>query len=55
LTYITEQDVAGRGVVRHEGKVDRVLYYKFTTPKGTRNLLVHLTQEGLFTDMDAVD
>jgi hypothetical protein len=32
--------------------VARVLYYKFTTPKGTHHLLIHLTPEGLFTDMD---
>jgi hypothetical protein len=54
LTYIAEQDIAGRGVTRHDGKVARVLYYKFTTSKGTRDLLVHLTPEGLFTDMDVV-
>jgi CubicO group peptidase (beta-lactamase class C family) len=54
LTYIAEQDIAGRGVIRHDGKVARVLYYKFTTPKGTHHLLIHLTPEGLFTDMDVV-
>ncbi len=54
LTYITEQDIAGRGVIRHDGKVARVLCYKFTTPKGSRDLLIHLTPEGLFTDMDVV-
>jgi hypothetical protein len=55
LTYITEQDVAGRGVTRHDGKVGRVVYYKFTTPTRTHHLLIHLTSEGLFTDMDVVD
>jgi hypothetical protein len=55
LTYVTEQDVAGRGVTRHDGKVARVVYYKFTTPTGTHHLLIHLTSDGLFTDMDVVD
>ncbi len=55
LTYIAELDIADRGVVRHDGRVARVLYYKFTTPKGPRHLLIHLTPEGLFTDMDVVD
>jgi CubicO group peptidase (beta-lactamase class C family) len=54
LTYIAEQDIAGRGVTRHDGEVARVLYYKFTTPKGTQHLLIHLTPEGLFTDLDIV-
>jgi hypothetical protein len=54
LTYITEQDIAGRGVIWHDGKVACVLCYKFTTPKGSRDLLIHLTLEGLFTDMDIV-
>jgi hypothetical protein len=55
LTYITEEDVAGRGVTRHNGEVARVAYYKFTTPTGTHHLLIHLTSEGLFTDMDVVN
>ena len=54
LTYIAEQGIADRGVIRHDGKVARVIYYTFTTPKGTHHLLVHLTPEGLFTDMDVL-
>jgi CubicO group peptidase (beta-lactamase class C family) len=54
LTYIAERDIAERGVIRHDGKVARVLYYKFTTPKGTHHLLIHLTPERLFTDLDIV-
>ncbi len=55
LTYIAEEDIADRGVERHEAKVGRVLYYKLATPDGTRHLLVHLTADGLFTDVDMVE
>ena len=55
LSYLDERDIAGRGVERHGAKVGRVLYYKCVMPKGMRYLLVHLTSEGLFTDMDVVD
>jgi CubicO group peptidase (beta-lactamase class C family) len=55
LNYVAEGAIGDRGVERHGGKVRRILYYKFTTPEATRCLLVHLTAEGLLTDLDIVD
>jgi Domain of unknown function (DUF3471) len=55
LSYLAEGDIVDRGIERHGAKVTRILYYKCTTPKSTRYLLIHLTAEGLFTDMDVVD
>ena len=55
LAYVAEDDLTGRGIERHGAKVMRIIYYKWMTPKSTRYLLIHLTAEGLFTDMDVVD
>jgi hypothetical protein len=55
LTFIASQDVSSRGLERHDGKVDRILYYTMSMPTGDRALLVHLTREGLITDVDDVD
>ncbi|AGA27997.1 serine hydrolase [Singulisphaera acidiphila] len=55
LTFISQESIGDRGIERHGEKVAHILYYKFTTPKCTRYLLVHLTAGGLLTDMDIVD
>jgi CubicO group peptidase (beta-lactamase class C family) len=54
IAFIRAEDVAGRGIERHEGKVDRVMYYKFTDT-AQHYLLVYLTSDGLVTDYDIVE
>ena len=55
LTFVSEQDVSGRGIERHGGGVARVRYYQLATSAPSRYLLVHLTAESLITDYDMVD
>jgi CubicO group peptidase (beta-lactamase class C family) len=55
LSYVGETDVAGRGLHRHGSDVARVRYYRMPTAAGDRYLFVHLTAEGLVTDIDVVD
>lgn len=55
LAYITEQNIADRGIERHEGKVARIRYYKLVTGREPRYILVHLTADNLFTDLDVVE
>ena len=54
LSYIGETDVAGRGIHRHGSDVARVRYYRTTLQGGVRYLFVHLTAEGMVTDIDLV-
>jgi hypothetical protein len=55
ISFLAVQDVADRGLVRHDGKVSRILYCKMKTDKGARYILIHLTPRNLITDIDAVD
>ena len=55
LSFVAAQDIASRGVERHDGKVARILYYRMMTASGERRLLVHLTSNGSVTDVDLVD
>lgn len=55
ISFITAQNVAGRGIERHGGIVTRILYYKLHTDKASHYVLVYLTAEGLVTDEDVVD
>jgi CubicO group peptidase (beta-lactamase class C family) len=55
MTYLGQEDVAGRGIRRHGGEVARVRLYRLQTPTGPRYLLVHLTSDGSVTDYDLVD
>ena len=55
MAYVSEGNVAGRGLRRHGGDVTRVRYYRVTTAAGTRFILVYLTADGLVTDYDVVD
>jgi CubicO group peptidase (beta-lactamase class C family) len=54
LALLGAQDVAGRGIERHGGKVSRVLYVRVRTEKAARNVLVYLTEDGLVTDEDVL-
>jgi hypothetical protein len=55
LQFVAAQNVEGRNIERHGSKVARVIYYRMITDKETRMLLVHLTADGLITDVDVVD
>jgi CubicO group peptidase (beta-lactamase class C family) len=55
LSYLGVETVKGRGVERHGGQVDRVLYYGVETEAGRRYIMVHLTAAGTITDFDMVD
>ncbi len=55
ITFVEAEDVSGRGIERHEGKVGRVLHYKLATVDAQRYVLVYLTPDGLVTDYDVVD
>ncbi len=54
LGYVSTVEVAGRGIHRHGGDVSRVRVYRITSAAGAQYLLVHLTEEGLVTDIDLV-
>jgi hypothetical protein len=54
LSFITEDDVSGRKIERHGHPVARIRYYRMTTGDGDLNLMVHLTSDGLVTDVDVV-
>jgi CubicO group peptidase (beta-lactamase class C family) len=55
LRFLASEDVAERGIERHGAKVSRILFYKFTTDKDTRNVMVYLTADGMVTDHDVVE
>ncbi len=55
LTFIAAENVAGRGIERHNEKVSQILYYKLITDNATRNVLVYLTASDLVADTDVVE
>ena len=55
IAYVSTEDVSGRGIERHEGKVSQVLNYKLVTTTAQRYVLVYLTPDGLVTDYDVVE
>jgi len=55
VVYVGEESVAGRGIERHHNKVDRILYYRMASVKGSSFVLIYLTADGLVTDLDAVE
>ena len=54
LTYLGEENVAGRSIHRHGAEVTRVRLYRMATGTGPRNLLVHLDPKGSVVDIDIV-
>ena len=54
VRYLGEEDVSGRGIERHGGRVARIVYLGVMIAKNSRVVLVHLTGEGLVTDYDVV-
>ena len=55
IAFVTEENVGTRNIERHGGRVERIRYYRMTTEEGQLKLMVHLTSEGLVTDVDIVD
>ncbi|MBC8154220.1 MAG: serine hydrolase, partial [Bacteroidetes bacterium] len=55
ITFLKAENVAGRGIERHEGRVDQILHYKLAVGKTPRYVIVHLTPDGLVTDYDVVE
>jgi CubicO group peptidase (beta-lactamase class C family) len=53
MTYLGEENVAGRGIHRHGSDLARVRFYRLPPKDGReRYLLVHLTADGMVADLD---
>ncbi|MDB4892374.1 MAG: beta-lactamase [Gemmatimonadetes bacterium] len=55
LSFVAVQDISARGIERHGSKVARILYYRMTANGVETRLMVHLTADGLVTDVDIAD
>ena len=55
LEFVAAQDISTRGIERHGSKVARIAYYRMITADGEQRLMVHLTSDGLVTDVDTAD
>lgn len=55
ITFLKAESVAGRGIERHEGRVDQILHYKLAGGATPHYVIVHLTPDGLVTDYDVVE
>jgi hypothetical protein len=55
LEFVATQDISTRGIERHGSKVARIAYYRMITADGEQRLMVHLTSDGLVTDVDTAD
>lgn len=55
LKFIAAEDIAARGIERHDGKVARLVYYQRVPDGRPRYVLVHVTVDGIVTDLDLVD
>ena len=54
MTFLSSQDVAGRGIERHGGAVAKVLSYRVDAQRPCF-ILVHVTSDNLITDYDIVE
>jgi hypothetical protein len=54
VRFLGEESVSGRGIERHQGAVARIVYVTATIGDKPRCILIHLTSEGLITDIDIV-
>ncbi|MFN0099529.1 MAG: serine hydrolase domain-containing protein [Gemmatimonadaceae bacterium] len=54
VRYVGEENVKGRGISRHGGAVARIVYLGATIGTDATFILVHLTDDGRFTDLDLV-
>ncbi|MGX5858427.1 serine hydrolase domain-containing protein [Dyadobacter jiangsuensis] len=55
LTFVHSENVAGRGIQRHESDVSEIVTYQLKSNQPDTYILVHLTADGLVTDCDLVD
>jgi CubicO group peptidase (beta-lactamase class C family) len=55
ITYVGERELPDRKIVRHAGRISRVVYYAWKQEKTTRYIQVYLTADGLVTDEDVVE
>lgn len=55
LTFIHSENVAGRGIKRHESEVSEIVTYQLKSNQPKTYILVHLTSDGLVTDCDLVE
>jgi hypothetical protein len=55
IEYISESSLPDRKLIRHNGRIEKVIYFRWTTEKATRYIQVYLTADGLVTDEDVVD
>jgi CubicO group peptidase (beta-lactamase class C family) len=55
LTYLGEQDLAGRAMERHGSPIGKVLLFKVDNPGGRAYLMIFLDNNGLVADQDLVD
>ncbi len=53
--YVGEEEIAERGINRHDGAVARIVYVKATIGGKSRFVLAHFTKDGLITDYDVVE
>jgi hypothetical protein len=54
VSIVGSLDVSNHHIVRHGGKVSRVLYCKFRLDKAHKYMLVYLTAENLLTDFAVI-
>lgn len=55
LTFIHSENVAGRGIQRHDSDVSEIVTYQLKSNQPDTYIIVHLTSEGLVTDCDLVE
>ncbi len=55
LTFIHSENVAGRGIQRHESDVSEIVTYQLKSNQPDTYIIVHLTSDGLVTDCDLVE
>lgn len=55
LTFIHSENVAGRGIQRHDSDVSEIVTYQLKSNQPDTYILVHLTSDGLVTDCDLVE
>ena len=55
LTFIHSENVAGRGIQRHDSDVSEIVTYRLKSNQPDTHILVHLTSDGLVTDCDLVE
>lgn len=55
LTFIHSENVAGRGIQRHDSDVSEIVTYQLKSNQPDTYILVHLTADGLVTDCDLVE